>query len=114
MARLLVLAAAVILFAYLLSEGLARLRGRFGELLDVFVGAPLGRRGPAADRVGGGSRGGVELVACAVCGVHVPRLRAIEGAVGGGEAAASRFYCSEACEGAASRGAASRGPAARS
>ena len=96
MARLLVLAAVAVLLAYLLSDGLARLRGRLGELTGV---------GPPADRAKSGSRRGAELVACVVCGVHVPRPRAIVEAVGPGETA-SRFYCSEACHGAASRGAA--------
>ncbi len=96
MARFLVLAAVALLLAYLLSDGLARLRGRLGELIDV---------DPPAARSESGSRGGAELVACAVCGVHVPRSRAIIAADPG---EASAFYCSEACRGAAPHEAARR------
>ena len=87
MARVLVLLAALLFAAYLLNEGLRRLRGRLGELLSTQPSPPARRAG--------GSRAAEALVACAGCGVHVLRSRALATARLGGDEA--RFYCSESC-----------------
>ncbi len=84
MTRTLVLLAAALLLAYLVAQGVARLRAKLAHLLDVEA---------AADRLHGrraSPRHGGELVACAACGLRVARTRAIE--VAGG-----RVFCSEAC-----------------
>ena len=96
MARVLVLVALALFVAYLLTEGLTRLRGRLSELLSAGPAndTPAAHRGRAHRRRAAG-----ELVACAACGVHVPRSRALQGSrsmlgdAGGG----ARLYCSEGC-----------------
>ncbi len=86
MTRVLILVALAFFVAYLAARGLARLQDSFREALSD----------PAGDR----RKSGSELVACSVCGVHVPRSRALEAPGGGGArpgVTASRFYCSEDC-----------------
>ncbi len=82
MTRLLVLLVVLLCAAYLVARGLERLRSRLSELLID----------PAASRQPGEG----ELVACASCGVHVPRSRALR-ASPSAAGTASRFYCSESC-----------------
>jgi hypothetical protein len=80
MTRWLVLLALALTIANLAAAGLARLRGKLTELLaEPVPGRP--------------ARGGA-LVACATCGVHVPRQRARAAVAGTGT---QSFYCSEAC-----------------
>ncbi len=85
---MLVLLVVVLCAAYVVSQGLGRLRSKLGELLDV----PTQRQQP----------GEKQLVACATCGVHIPRSRALQAPSSiGGTADSSRssplFYCSESC-----------------
>lgn len=107
MTRVLVLVAMALFVAYLLAEGLGRLRGRLGELLSAMP-ANGGATGGGAE----GERSAGELVACAACGIHVLRSRALAAAerrhgaalAGAGE---SRYYCSEVCRSRAASGSAS-------
>ena len=81
MTRILLLIGAAVTIASLLNEGFERLRSKLGD--------GLGTPGPAG-RAGKSVRSGGELVACATCGVHVLRARALSSAAGGS-------YCSETC-----------------
>ncbi len=84
MARFLILMALAFLIAYLAGRGLARLQDRFRELLN----------NPVSDR----QKAASELVACSVCGVHVPQPQALEApAAARPGITVPRFYCSEDC-----------------
>ncbi len=83
MARLLVLSLVGLAIAYYGSVVAAHLRDRLGELREPVAG----------DR-----ERASELVACASCGVHLPRPRAFEAPEDRGVVTGSvRFYCSETC-----------------
>ncbi len=86
MARLVVLAAVVLICAYLVARGWARLKSRLEEVLSESV-------------AGRPRKHGSELVACATCGVHIPQSRALTPPAGGVRPAlaAPRSYCSEDC-----------------
>ncbi len=81
MTRWLFLLALALYVIYLVPMVLARLRNKLAELSTE----------PTADR----RVGGEALVACVVCGVHVPRQRAYAAIDGGG--GRPSFFCSEAC-----------------
>lgn len=80
MVRLLVLAFLFLALAYLAAGGLALVLGRRGDSSKPAAGV---RR----------ARSGSELVACAACGVHVPRSRAIEARRG----SPAILFCSDIC-----------------
>lgn len=80
MTRLLLL----LLLSYLAWRGVESLMGRL-RISAGAAGRPLRPRRPP-----GGGEGGETLTPCAVCGVHVPRSRALAGARG-------ELYCSEEC-----------------
>ncbi len=83
MTRFLVVLILLLYAAYLASRGLEHLRQRLSKAGNVSAGER---------HLGHG-----ELVACANCGVHVPRSRALEARESVGTAVSSRFYCSEGC-----------------
>lgn len=81
MIRLLLLVGLFLLAAYLVADRVALLLA--------------GMRGGGAARLDHDDAARRELVACAGCGVHVPRARALE--IPPAHDAGARFCCSERC-----------------
>ena len=82
MMRLLVLAGVAVAVGSLLNDGFSRMLQKLESLVDANTEGGRLDRPPA-------SRGG-QLVACAGCGVHVVRDRALAEPSG-------LFYCTETC-----------------
>ncbi len=96
MIRLLILVVVVSILAYFVSEGIRRLKSLLQSAMSLSE--------PKTQAVGRPQRRG-GLIACAACGVYVPRGRAILGppAADGKLGSSATFFCSSACCRAAGR-----------
>ena len=90
MARLLVLLVVALIFVYLVSELVVRVKRKIRREMG---GSPTARR--SSSPVETGDRHG-ELVACAICGVHISKSRALPAREAAALARRS-WYCSESC-----------------
>ncbi|MCP3962120.1 MAG: hypothetical protein GY719_30115 [bacterium] len=91
MARLLVLLAVALIFAYLVSELIARVKQKISEGIG-----PSQAAGRSSSPVDTGNRHG-ELVACATCGIHVSKSRALHASGAPARTNRASWYCSESC-----------------